>query len=82
MDGIHQFDPDFVRAGRQQGHVDRGSTHVRPQPRQVVYMYVEMSDPRRCVEGIFAGLRTDVHVLHAPRDPDDAFGRKGSLSGG
>ena len=57
MDGIYQVDPDLVRAGRQQGHVDRGSTHVRPQPRQVVYVYVEMANPWRCVEGILAGFR-------------------------
>lgn len=63
MDGIHQFDSDLVRAGRQQGHVNRGSTHVRPQPRQVVHVYVKMSNPWRCVEGILAGLRSDIHVF-------------------
>lgn len=46
MDGIHQFDPDLVRTGRQQGHVDRGSTHVRPQPWQVVHVHVQMFNRR------------------------------------
>jgi hypothetical protein len=57
MDGAYQFDPDLVWPGWQQGHVDRSSTHVRPQPREVVHVYVQMSNPWRRVEVIPAELR-------------------------
>ena len=74
MVGIHQFDQYLVRAGRHPGQVDRIEiTRGRLQPRQIVHMYVEMSDPWRYVEGALSEHRYDAHVLHPPLDPDDAL---------
>ena len=60
--------------GRHPGQVDRiDVTRVRPPPRQVVHMYVQMPDPWRCVERALPEHRDDVHVLRPPLDPDDAL---------
>jgi putative ABC transport system permease protein len=46
--GVHQVDLDLVRAGRHAGQVDCiDVTRVRPQPGQVVDLYVQMPDARR-----------------------------------
>ena len=68
MDGAYQFNSDLVWPGWQQGHVDRSSAHVRPQPREVVNVYVQMSNPWRRVKVILARLRPNVDVLRSPRD--------------
>ncbi len=45
MVGAHQFDPYLVRARWHPGQVDRiDIARVRPQPRQVVHMYVGLAD--------------------------------------
>ena len=47
---VDQVDPHLVRAGRYSGQVDCiDTTRVRPQPRQVVEVYVQMPDPWRYV---------------------------------
>jgi hypothetical protein len=74
---VYQFDPYLVRAGRHPGQVDRiDITRVRPQPRQVVHLNVQMADPRRYVESALPEHRYDVHVLHSPLDPDDALSQQ------
>jgi hypothetical protein len=43
---IHQFDQYLVRPGRHARQVDRiDVARVRPQPRQVVHVYMQMPDP-------------------------------------
>ncbi len=83
MDGVHQFDLDLVLAGRQFGYVDRVViTCFRPQPRQVVDVYVQMSNTWRYVEGVLAEHRSDFHVFRSLRDPDDALRPAGQEVGG
>jgi hypothetical protein len=44
---VHQFDEHLVLAGRHSGQVDRiDITRIRPQPRHVVDVYMEMPDTR------------------------------------
>jgi hypothetical protein len=48
---VDQLNQHLVLTGRHPGHVDCIEiTRVRPQPRQIVDVYVQMPDPRRYVE--------------------------------
>jgi hypothetical protein len=66
---------DTHLAGRNSGQVDCiDTTRVRPQPRQVVEVDVQMPDPWRYVEGACAEHWYDVHVLNPILNTDDALG--------
>jgi len=55
---VDQVDRHLVRTGRQAEYVDGVAVAcVRPQPRQVVYGYVQMSHARRHLERTFAKYR-------------------------
>ena len=73
MVGVYQFDPDLVRARRHPGQIDRVDvTRVRPPPRHVVHVDVQMANSRGRIEGSLPEYRDDVHVLRPPLDPDGA----------
>ena len=70
---VYQVDPYLVRARRHPGQVDRVDVaRVRPPPRHIIHLYVQMSDSWRCIESALPEHRDDVHVLNPPLDPDDA----------
>ena len=75
MVGVDQVDAHLVLAGRYSGQVDCiDTTRVRPQPRQIVEVYVQMPDPWRYVERACAEHWYNVHVLDPILNPDDALG--------
>jgi hypothetical protein len=63
---VDQVDAHLVLARRYSGQVDCiDTTRVRPQPRQVVEVYVQMPDPWRYVERARPEHWYDMHVLHS-----------------
>jgi hypothetical protein len=74
MVGVDQVDPNLVRADGESSDVDRVDVAgVRPPPRQVVDMDMQMSGAGRHVQGALSEDRYDADVLDAPLNPDDPF---------
>ena len=72
---VDQLDLHLVVAGRKPGYVHSiVVTRIRPQPGQIVDVYVQMPDAWRCVEGALPKHRQDAHVLRPVLGLEEALG--------
>lgn len=75
--GVDQIDYDFVLAGRQILDVDgAGVARIRPMPRQVVDVDVQVADAGKDVESSRAENRRDACVLRPVLDQSRAVGQR------
>ena len=73
--GVNQVDPHLVRTGRQSVYVDGiAIARIRPQPRQVVHGYVQMTHAWGRVKRTLSKYGSYTNILRSVLDPDKALG--------